>query len=105
MSGEAKYLSECLIKSPELWKGAILLSPTDLPEFPKQTIFQARPKILISIGDGESLVSQLKAYQANALKFGVNVDVTTHSGEWDNLTGNLAQLERAKAIMHFIFEK
>jgi dipeptidyl aminopeptidase/acylaminoacyl peptidase len=49
--------------------------------------------------------SRLKEYQEDALKSGVMVEYVIHPGEGHHLVSNVAQLERTKAIMHFIFEE
>jgi predicted esterase len=104
-SAETKYLSECVVKSPGLWKGLMLLNPTELPDFSKSPPFQSRPKILISTGGEEHQENRIKKYQADALQSGVLVEYLVHPGEGHHLVGNAAQLERTKAMMHFIFEE
>ena len=104
-SAETEYMSEFMAKSPGLWAGAILLNPTGLPDFSKSPPFQQRPRILISAGGEEYEDARLKQFQADALKSGVLVDVIIHPGEGHHLVGNAAQLERTKAMMHFIFEE
>ncbi len=104
-SAETSYMSDFMAKSPGLWAGAILLNPGGLPDFSKSPLFQQRPRILISAGGNEHEEDRLKKYQADALKSGVLVDVIIHPGEGHHLVGNAAQLERTKAMMHFIFEE
>lgn len=105
-SVESQYLGECIAKSPNLWKGAILLNPTQLPDFSNSPSGQQRPKILISAGEAEQhKTDQLKKYQEDALKFGVIAEVIVHPGEGHHLIGNAAQLERTKAMVHFIFDE
>jgi predicted esterase len=104
-SAETRYLSECVTQSPGLWKGIILLNPTQLPDFSKSPPFQSRPKILISAGGEEHEADRLKKYQADALNWGVLVDYVIHPGEPHHLVGNAGELERTKAMMHFVFEE
>jgi len=104
-SAETPYLSQCLARSPGLWRGAIFLNPSGLSDFSNSPRFQTRPRILISAGGEEHEEDRLKKYQADVLKDGVLVDFISHPGEWHHLVGNDAQLARTRAIMHFIFEE
>jgi hypothetical protein len=103
-SAETQYMSECLARSPGLWQGAIFLNPTQLPDFSKSPPFQSRPKILVSVGSEEFQEGRLKKFQAEALASGALVEVVVHPGEYHHLFGNIAQLERTRAMMRFIFE-
>jgi hypothetical protein len=104
-SAETAYLGELMAKSPELWKGAILLNPGGLPDFSNSPADQLRPRILISAGARELEEATLKQYQESTLKSGLLVDYLIHPEEGHALVGNAAQLERTKAIMHFVFEE
>ena len=104
-SAETKYLSECLTRTPSLWRGGIFLNPTALPDFTTSPPHQIRPKILISAGGNEQEKQRLQDFQAKALKSGVLVEYVIHPGENHHLIGNAAQLERNHAMMHFIFEE
>jgi hypothetical protein len=104
-SKETHYLNECIAKSPGLWKGAILLNPGELPDFSQSSSLQQRPKILISAGGEEHEEDRLKKYQEESLKSGVLVDTVISSGEGHFFVGNAGQLERTRAMMHFIFEE
>jgi hypothetical protein len=104
-SAETQYMGTCLEKTPGLWKGAIFLNPTGLPDFTKSPPLASRPKILISVGGEEHQEERLKKYQVEALNSGALVEYVVHPGEMHHLVGNAAQLERTKALMHFIFEE
>jgi hypothetical protein len=104
-SAETQYMSDLISSTPGLWKGAIFLNPAGLPDFSKSPPFQSRPKILISAGSEEGEDDRLKHFQEDALKSGVMVDYVISSCEGHHFTGNTAQLERTKAMMHFIFEE
>ncbi len=104
-SKETHYLSECVAKSPGLWKGAILLDPGELPDFSKSPPFQQRPKILISAGGEEHEEDRLKQYQEESLKSGVMVKTVISPGESHFFVGNAGQLDRAKAMTRFIFDE
>jgi hypothetical protein len=104
-SAETKYLSKLLTDSPGLWNGAIFLNPSELPDFTQSIPFQLRPRILISAGGDENQDYRIKKLQVNALNFGMMVDYIIHPGEGHHLVGNAAQLERTRAIMHFMFEE
>ena len=105
VSAETQYLSDLSTDFPGLWKGVILLNPSALPDFSHAPPHQPRPKILISSGGNEHQENWFKKYQAEALSQGVLVEFVIHPGEGHHLVGNDAQLERTKAIMHFICEE
>jgi hypothetical protein len=104
-SAETQPMSQLLAKSPGLWKGAIFLNPSGLPDFSKSPPFQARPKILISTGGEEHQEARFKTFQMDALNSGVMTEIIIHPGENHHVVGNAAQLARTKAMMHFIFEE
>jgi predicted esterase len=107
-SAETAYMSNVLTNSAGLWKGAIFLNPTGLPDFsksPNPLSVQPRPRILISAGAEERPEQFFKQYQTAALDSGVLVEYVIHPGESHHLIGNAAQFERSKAIMHLIFEE
>ena len=104
-SAETKYMSDLVEKTPGLWRGLILLNPGQLPGFSRSPRFQARPKILLSVGGEEHEEDRLKQYQANALTWGVMVEYIIAPGEPHRMMGKKAKLERAKAVEHFIFEE
>jgi len=104
-SAETQYMSQLLEKSPGRWKGAVFLNPSGLPDFSQSPMWQSRPKILLSAGGEEHQDYLFKKFQADAASHGAVVDYVIHPGENHHLVGNAAQLERTKAIMHFIFEE
>ena len=104
-SAETPSMSKCVEETPELWKGAIFLNPSVLPDFSKLPIHQRHPRILISAGGEENEAKRFEKYQTDALRYGDLVDFTIHPGEGHHLMGNTAQLERTRAIMRFIFEE
>jgi hypothetical protein len=104
-SGETRYMSEFVEKTPGLWKGIILLNPVSLPNFSKSSLFQRRPKILICAGGKEHQDELFKKYQEDALKDGVIVEYIIQPGETHRFIGKAAKLERAKAAERFIFEE
>jgi hypothetical protein len=104
-SSEIDQMSEVLTNSPGLWKGIILLNPGALDDLSDAPWFQQRPKILIMSGSEEKVDAWLEKYQTDALQSGVMVEYVIHPGEEHHIVGNAAQLERTKAIMHFIFEE
>jgi hypothetical protein len=104
-SAETRYMSEFMTNSPGLWQGAILVNPTGLPDFSNAPAGQRRPRILISAGGEEHEDSRFKEYQVKALNDGVMADVVISPGEGHHFVGNAAQLERAEAMMRFIFKE
>lgn len=104
-SAETYYMNEVLTNAPGLWEGVILLNPSELPDLSSAPLLQPRPKILISAGGDEGEDERFKKYQEDSLKSGVLVEYVIHPGEGHHIVGNAAQLERTKAIMHFIFEE
>lgn len=105
VSAETSYLGDFVINSPSIWKGIILLNPTALPDFSNSPRLSRRPKILISAGNEEHEEDRFKKYQEDSLKNGVMVEYVIHSGEGHYVVGNAGHLERAQAMMHFIFEE
>jgi predicted esterase len=105
VSAETAYMSEFVTNSPGLWKGIILLNPSGLPDFSNSPRFSRRPKILISAGSEENEEDRFKKYQEESLQSGVMVEYVIHPGEGHYIVGNAGHLERAKAMMHFIFEE
>jgi hypothetical protein len=104
-SVETSHMQDVLTSSPGLWKGVILLSPTQLPDFSHAKWLQNRPKILISDGSEENSGEELRKYQEDSLKSGVMVETLIHPGEFHNIVGNAAQRERTRAMVRFIFEE
>jgi hypothetical protein len=104
-SAETSCMKEVLINSPGLWKGVIFLNPGALPDLSKAPWLQQRPRILISAGGEEQEEGRLNNFQQEALKSGAMVEYVIHPGEWHHIVGNAAQLERTKAILHFVFEE
>jgi hypothetical protein len=104
-SAETGYMGKFMARSPGLWKGAILLNPTGLPDLSTSPPFQSRPKLLISAGEAEHEDDRLKKFQTDALNYGGLSEVIIHPGENHHLVGNAAQLERTTAMMRFIFEE
>jgi hypothetical protein len=105
LSAEAIYVSAMLEKSPGLWKGAILITPSAYPDFSKSSPWQPRPKILATMGSEWHGEDQFKKFQAEGLNSGTIAELVVFPGEWHSLVGNLAHLNKARAITHFIFEE
>ena len=104
-SAETPYLSQCIEKTPGLWKGAIFLNPTALPHFSRSSLLASPPKILISAGGLEHEEDRFKQFQMDALQSGVMVEYSIAPGETHHFVGNAAQTQRTEDIMRFIFEK
>lgn len=104
-SAETQYLSDLVEKMPGPWRGLILLNPGKLPDFSKAPLFQPRPKILICAGGEEHEDARFKKYQQDALQWGVSVEVHIAPGETHRFVGKAGKLQRAEAVMRFIFEE
>ena len=104
-SAETSYMNDLITRSPGLWRGAILLNPSGLPEFPNFSPFEQRPKILISAGGLEEEDEQFKSYQVKALQSGALVEYFISPGEGHHFVGNVGQLQRTEAIMHLVFDE
>jgi hypothetical protein len=94
-----------LADTPGIWKGAIFLNCYPNIGVMKSSPFQSQPSILMSVGSMEYQDYQLKQLQTNSIKSGVMVKYIIHPGEGHHLCGNAAQLERTRAIMHFMFDE
>jgi hypothetical protein len=76
--------------------------PSALPDFSEESPFERRPKILIG-AEGSTEIDHVKEYQAHVLASGVMVETFSVSSEGHLGAENGAQVERAKAMMRFIF--
>ena len=83
----------------------MLLNPSELPDFSKLPVFQARPKMLLDAGGEEHEEDRFKKYQKDALNSGVIVEFYTHLGETHRTVGIDAKLQRSRELMRFIFEE
>jgi hypothetical protein len=104
-SAETEYLSALVERTPGLWKGVILLNPSQLPDFSKLPYLQQRPKILVVAGSEEHEDQRFKEFQANALNNGVLLEYLTPPTETHRFVGKTGKRIRAEAVEHFIFEE
>ena len=104
-SAETRYLSELVEATPGLWRGIILLNPSQLPDFSKSSLLQKRPRILISAGSEEHAEERLKNYQTKALQWGVIVDYWIAPGEAHRFIGKAAKQPRLQKVRQFVFEE
>jgi len=104
-SAETKYLSELVEKTPGLWKGVILLNPSQLPNFSQLPYLKQRPRILIVAGSEEYEDQRFEQFQANALNNGALVKYFTPPTETHRFIGKTGKRIRAEAVEHFIFEE
>ncbi len=101
---ETPELNNLITQRPELWKGAIFLNASGLPDFHKLPRSKPAPKILISVGELVGQAEEFKQYQENALGFGVVVEYIEHKGTPKLLQSKPDVLERTQAIIHFVFD-
>ena len=105
VSAETTYASQFVTNSPVRWAGAIFLNPTGLPDYSKVPPSRARPRFLLSAGSLERKDTRFKQFQEDALNSGVTVEYVISPGEAHHFVGNAAQVERTRAIEHFLFEE
>lgn len=60
---ETQYMNKLVEQNPGLWRGIILLNPSQLPDFSKSARFEPRPKILLSIEGQEDQNEHFDKYQ------------------------------------------
>jgi len=104
-SAETGYMRPCLESTPGLWKGAILLNPSALPDFDQSPRWQRRPKIFISAGSEEQEEDRFKQWQQKVQPAGVVAEYLIAPTENHRFIGLAAKQARLKAINHFIFEE
>jgi hypothetical protein len=102
-SAETVQLSKFVEEQPNLWKGLILLDPTELPDLGKFALNQSVPKILISDGEEEHEQQRFKTYQESALRAGTLVNVVIHPDSTHYLITKVAMQQRIQAILNCIF--
>jgi dienelactone hydrolase len=105
ISSETVFTSAFLTNSPNLWKGVVFLSPTELPDYSHAEGFDRMPKIIISVGGEENYNDRLEKFQSQALNSGVLVENVIHPGEKHYVLSNAALRERNRAFTKFIFEE
>lgn len=105
ISSQTHYLSQLVETNPAPWRGLLLLTPSQLPDFSKTPRFQSRPKILLDAGGEEHQEDHFKQYQKDALGWGVVVEFYTHPGETHFMVGADWTRGRIMEEKHFIFEE
>jgi hypothetical protein len=101
---ETPELNNLIVQRPELWKGAIFLNASGLPDFHKLPEHKPVPKILISVADLERWGGGRESYQEEVIKYGVIVNYIGDKGAPQLLQSKPDVLERTKAIIHFVFD-
>jgi hypothetical protein len=104
-SAETKYLSEVMVGHPSLWRGALLLNPTALPELSGLPRGQPGPRMLMSLGELEHGEERMKRYQQEALRYGAPVEFVVHKGATHWLQSKPAVYERTQAMIRFLFDE
>jgi hypothetical protein len=100
---ETSYMSRLIEQKAELWTGALLLNPTELPEFSTIKAGGHLPKFLISAGKEEGESKRFKKYQEGACAWGILVEVVEHPNASHVLTSIPATRDRIRAMKDFIF--
>jgi hypothetical protein len=105
VSAETHFMPKLVEANPAPWRGIIYINPSgELPDFSKSPAFELRPRILISAGGLEQEDEMFKQYQEQALQSGALVDYFISPGEGHHFVGNASQLQRTKAMVHFVFD-
>jgi hypothetical protein len=104
-SAETTYMGRFMAQSPGLWRGGILLNPTELPDFSQSPPLQPKPKMLVIAGGEEQEQGRLNEYQKEALKSGVITEVVLAPDEGHRFVGKAAHIQRLQEMERFIFEQ
>ncbi len=102
---ETSYLSRLIEQKPELWRGALLLNPGELPDLTAIKAGRRLPRILISAGKEEGETERFKKYQEEACARGILVEVVEHPNSAHVLTSIPASRGRIVAMKDFVFEE
>ena len=103
VSAETYYCSQLVEANPAPWRGVLLLTPSQLPDFSGLSPFQSRPKILLDAGREEQEDDRFKQYQLDALTSGVLVEYYTYPGETHFVVGTDYTFGRVMEEKRFIF--
>ena len=104
VSAGASVSSELLEDRPDLWRGAILLSPVS---FPSASHVKASGILMDSGGNDTHLkrvggVSRLKEFQDTAAKMGIPVTLAIHDGASHVYRSSMAERERIQEVLEFL---
>jgi hypothetical protein len=102
---ETTFMSRLIEQRPELWRGALLLNPGQLPDLSALKPGKRLPKMLISAGQEEHRSEQFKRYQEEACRMGMQVEVVEHANAAHTLTSIPATRGRIRAMERFVFEE
>jgi hypothetical protein len=104
-SRETVAISKFLLAHSSPWKGVILLNPSELPDIQALAANWRVPKILLGAGSRESYnQKRFQAYQENASKAGIRVDVSIQEGADHFYISQKSNCERMVSVMNFIFD-
>jgi hypothetical protein len=101
VSGETQHLSELISEKPDLWKGAILIDPADLPEL----LTLRGAKLFIVVGrDEPGEIERLTKYQDEAAGFGAPINLVLQEGTQHFPRSVATERERAVQFARFLVE-
>jgi hypothetical protein len=87
-SAETPYLNQLVAEKPDLWKGVILLSPSELPDLSMSNMHLSSMFIVAGANDGNSL-EWLTKYQDQAAAAGISVKLL-FLGDAQHITRSIA---------------
>jgi dipeptidyl aminopeptidase/acylaminoacyl peptidase len=102
VSAETEPMSRLIEERPGLWKGAMFLNPSQLPDFAAVKSDQRLPAMLISAGAYEEESARFKQFQQDACAHGTRVDVLEHPHSRHYLFSIDAVRERTRAMVDFV---
>jgi hypothetical protein len=105
-SAETPEIGDFCSKHPSLWKGIIILNPVGFSDARALTSGCRTPKLLISAGqeEGQGNAEQIRKYQEEAAKVGVESEVYIQPGEGHSFQSQSGKSERMQEVMNFIFD-
>jgi hypothetical protein len=102
-SAETPYMSKLIEERPELWKGALYLSPTKLLDLSTLPLGGHLPRILVSFGTDEGNEDRIKQFQTNACAQDMAVELIEHTNTGHFLVSIRSVRERTQAMVNFVF--
>jgi hypothetical protein len=103
-SAQSLALVNVLTNHPDLYRGAICLSPSGHLTEPSTVEASWRPlKILVSTQDGQGV--WLPDFQEEAWRSGMMMEYIVHPGTPHEFIAKQSQRDRIQAMLHFVFDE